>query len=106
MIQKMKKRIQILADVLLPICMYETCMFAMRPEYLVRHLKETHKWGSEDAREICKGAMKEKSDIQETPEQKSLAESYLAEGDDNRDCILPCLPHLPVERGLRCPHCY
>lgn len=105
MIQKMKERIQILADVLLPICMYETCMFAMRPEYLVRHLKETHKWGSEDAGEICKGAMKEISDIQATPEQKALAESYLAEGNDNRDCILPCLPHLPVERGLRCPHC-
>jgi hypothetical protein len=34
----MKERILILAEVFLPICMYESCMFALKPDYLARHL--------------------------------------------------------------------
>jgi Orsellinic acid/F9775 biosynthesis cluster protein D len=104
----MKERILILAEIFMPICMYETCMFALKPEYLARHLKDTHKWDQEDAVKVSKEVTKEINEKEGTPEQRKVAQMYLgdySENDWNGSCKLPCLPHLPVVQGLRCPHC-
>jgi Orsellinic acid/F9775 biosynthesis cluster protein D len=104
----MRERILILTEIFMPICMYKSCMFAMKPEYLARHLKETHKWDQEDAVKVSKEIAKEINEKEGTPEQKKLAQMYLAEYSEkasNESCKLPCLPHLPVMQGLRCPHC-
>jgi superfamily II DNA/RNA helicase len=104
----MKEHILILAEIFMPICMYETCMFALKPEYLARHLKETHKWDQEEAVKVSKEVTKEIYEKKGTPEQKKQAQMYLGDYSENAwngSCKLPCLPHLPVVQGLRCPHC-
>jgi hypothetical protein len=79
----MKERILILAEIFMPICMYETCMFALKPEYLARHQKETHKWDQEDAVKVSKEVTKEVNEKEGTPEQKKLAQMYLGEYSEN-----------------------
>ena len=96
-----------IAEIVFPICMYTTCMFAVNMDYLPRHMKTKHGWGADEIAEVVQEMETLVSQTKHTVDEEKLKQDYFAAGTDcaKSSNILPCLPSLPVLEGMKCHLC-
>jgi superfamily II DNA helicase RecQ len=103
----MSDKVTVLSELLLPVCMYPSCNFAVKTDYLAAHLKDTHGVLQELAIATVVEVLGAIGSVEQTPTEKNMAAKYLNAGNPgNRFSeILAPLPLLRIADGRRCLFC-
>jgi hypothetical protein len=100
----MSDNIKILTQINLPVCMYPSCHFAVKADYLASHLKDAHSVSQEVAISTVVEVLRAIGSVEQTSAEKEDAVKYFNPGntgiDENE--ALPPLPVLGVAEGRRC----
>jgi hypothetical protein len=103
----MSDYVKILTQLSLPVCMYPTCHFAVKADYLAAHLKETHGVSQEAAVSAVVEVLRAIGSVQQTAAEKEIAVKYMKAGQPGNEAaeLLHPLPFLRVAEGRRCLFC-
>jgi hypothetical protein len=103
----MSDNVKILTQLSLPVCMYPSCQFAVKADYLASHLKDAHGVSQEMAIATVVEVLRAIGSIEQTAAEKKNAVKYFNAGNPGTDGseVLPPLPLLCVAEGRRCLFC-
>jgi superfamily II DNA helicase RecQ len=103
----MSDNIKILTQLNLPVCMFPSCHFAVKEDYLASHLKDAHSVSQEVAISTVVEVLRAIGSVEQTAAEKEDAVKYFNPrntGIDGNEA-LPPLPFLRVAEGRRCLFC-
>jgi Orsellinic acid/F9775 biosynthesis cluster protein D len=103
----MSDMVKILPELFLPVCMFPSCLFAVRTDYLAAHLKDFHAYSNEQAVSIVHEVRMHVGATVHSQAEKEKAATYLSAGSAENEggTILEPLSFLRIAEGRQCLFC-